>query len=104
MTVTEALWKGTPVIGGKVGGIRYQIQNGENGFLVSSVKEAADRIVQVLKDRRLRERLGKNAREKVRKSFLMTRLLEQYLDLFNGFKTVYQLRVPPGGDGRVKGR
>lgn len=99
LTVTEALWKGTPVIGGKVGGIRYQIDDGENGFLVSSVQEAADRIVRVLKDSRLRERLGKNARETVRKSFLMSRLLEQYLDLFNAFKTVYQLHGSPGGDG-----
>ena len=43
LTVAEAMWKGTPVIGGNVGGIRYQIENGENGFLVSSVEEAAKR-------------------------------------------------------------
>src|SRR5437773_4762804 len=38
LTVAEAMWKGTPVIGGNVGGIRYQIENGVNGYLVSSVE------------------------------------------------------------------
>ena len=44
LTVAEAMWKGTPVIGGNTGGIRYQIEDGENGFLVSSIDEAAQRI------------------------------------------------------------
>jgi trehalose synthase len=91
LTVTEAMWKGTPVIGGNVGGIRYQIKNNHNGFLVSSVEETAERIVQVLKDKKLREKLGKNAKETVRKKFLLTRLVEQYLDLFDSFKTNYKL-------------
>lgn len=91
LTVTEALWKGTPVIGGNVGGIRHQIQDGANGFLVSSVEEAAARLVQLLKDEKLRRQMGKKAKETVRERFLMIRLLEQYLDLFNSFKTVYQL-------------
>ncbi|MDP3919909.1 MAG: glycosyltransferase [Candidatus Omnitrophota bacterium] len=82
LTVTEALWKGTPVIGGNVGGIRYQIQDGENGYLVSSVDECAARIVTLAKDKDLRERMGKQAKEGVRKNFLLSRLLEQYLDLF----------------------
>lgn len=79
LTVAEAMWKGTPVIGGNVGGIRYQIEDGVNGFLVSSVEEVAARIVQVVKDRGLRERLGRRAQETVRKNFLLTRYLEQYL-------------------------
>jgi trehalose synthase len=92
LTVTEAMWKGTPVIGGNVGGIKYQIKNGVNGFLVSSVEEAAGRIVQILKDKKLRNRLGKQARATVKKNFLMIRLLEQYLDLFNSFETIYRLK------------
>ncbi len=96
LTVTEAMWKGTPVIGGNVGGIRYQIQDGENGFLVSSVPETARRIVQLVKDKNLRDRMGHKARESVRKRFLMIRLLEQYLDLFNSFEPVYQLIQLPG--------
>jgi trehalose synthase len=95
LTVAEAMWKGTPVIGGNVGGIRYQIEDGVNGFLVSSPKEAAQRIVQLLKDERLRKRMGKKARETVKKNFLLTRYLEQYLDLFNSFETIYRLsRLP----------
>jgi trehalose synthase len=91
LTVTEAMWKGTPVIGGNVGGIRYQIEDGTNGFLVSSVEETAHRIVQLVKDRKLRERLGRKARESVTKRFLLTRYLEQYLDLFNAFEARFPL-------------
>src|SRR6266550_4232190 len=82
LTVSEAMWKGTPVIGGNVGGIRYQIEDGVNGFLVSSIEQAATRIVQLLKDKKLRDQMGHKAREMVRKNFLLTRYLEQYLDLF----------------------
>ncbi|NLW46579.1 MAG: glycosyltransferase [Firmicutes bacterium] len=89
LTVTEAMWKGTPVIGGNVGGIRYQIEDGVNGFLVNSVKETADRIVRLLKDPKLRDEMGHAAREKVRRNFLLSRLLEEYLDLFNSFETKY---------------
>jgi len=97
LTVTEAMWKGTPVIAGNVGGIRYQIEDGVNGYLVSSIPEAAARIVQVLKDSGLGERLGRNARETVQQKFLLTRNLEQYLDLFSGFETNYTLRRRSGG-------
>jgi trehalose synthase len=45
LTVAEAMWKGTPVIGGNVGGIRHQIRDGENGYLVDTVEQAAERIV-----------------------------------------------------------
>jgi trehalose synthase len=81
LTVTEAMWKGRPVIGGKAGGITRQIEDGINGFLVSSVEEAAVRIVQLLRDPALGERLGQNARRTVAEKFLLTRLLEEYLDL-----------------------
>src|SRR5262245_36398260 len=81
LTVTEAMWKGAAVIGGNVGGIRLQIRDRDNGFLVNSVGEAAERIVQVLKDRRLRERVGGRARETVRERFLMSRLVEDWIDL-----------------------
>jgi trehalose synthase len=92
LTVTEAMWKGAAVIGGNVGGIRHQIQNGVNGFLVSSVKEAAERIVQLVKNSRLRSRFGQKAKETVAKHFLLTRYLEHYLDLFNSFEVLYRLK------------
>jgi len=85
LTVAEAMWKGTPVIGGDVGGIRYQIENNVNGFLVSSIEQAAERIVRFVKDKRARDAMGKKARETVREKFLLTRYVEQYLDLFHAF-------------------
>ncbi len=57
LTVTEAMWKGAAVIGGRAGGIAYQIEDGVNGFLVNSVEETADRIVTLLKDRSLASRV-----------------------------------------------
>jgi trehalose synthase len=92
LTVAEAMWKGKPVIGGNVGGIRHQIEDGVNGFLVSSVEEAAARIVQLIKDEKLRKQMGEGAREGVKEQFLLSRLLEQYLDLFNSFETIHRLR------------
>jgi trehalose synthase len=91
LTVTEAMWKGTPVVGGNVGGIRYQIEDGVNGYLVSSVEEAAERIVKLLKDEQLRRSMGRRARKSVRDRFLMIRLVEQYLDLLGSFETIYRL-------------
>jgi trehalose synthase len=85
LTVTEAMWKGAVVVGGNVGGIRRQIQDGQNGFLVATVAEAAERIVQVLKNSSLREVLGSQARETVREKFLMSRLLEDWLDLLGSY-------------------
>jgi trehalose synthase len=69
------------VIGGNVGGIRRQIKDGENGFLVDDVEQAAECIVQLSQDARLRERIGSCARETVRKNFLMSRLAEDWIDL-----------------------
>ena len=91
LTVTEAMWKGAAVVGGNVGGIRRQITDGENGFLVSSVEEAAERIVQLVNNPALRQRLGTRARETVKDRFLLARLLEDYLDLFGAFRTEYRL-------------
>lgn len=96
LTVTEAMWKGTPVIGGKVGGIRHQIEDGVNGFLVDSVEQAAARIVQVVSSPDLRRKLGEKARETVRARFLMTRLMEDWLDLIGSFESNFRLKGPVG--------
>ena len=85
LTVTEAMWKGAAVVGGNVGGIRRQIKDGENGFLVDSVEQTAERIIELLKDVQLRERLGSQARETVRENFLMSHLLEDWIDLLAAF-------------------
>jgi trehalose synthase len=94
LTVSEAMWKGTPVSGGNGGGIKLQIEDGGNGFLVSSVEEAAERIVTLVKDPEMGREMGIKARETVRQKFLLSRYLEQYLDLFNSFETIYKLNMP----------
>ena len=90
LTVTEAMWKSAAVIGGNVGGIRHQIEDGVNGFLVSSVEQAAEKIVQLLKDEKLRRKIGAAAHETVRRKFLLPYSLERYLDLFGSFRTIYR--------------
>ena len=82
LSVTEAMWKGKAVIGGKTGGIKLQIEDGKSGFLVSSPEQAAEKIVTLIKNPNLRKRLGMFAKETVRQNFLMPRLLENCLDLF----------------------
>ena len=79
LTVSEALWKKKPVIGGAVGGIKLQIIDGVTGFLVHSPEGAANRIAQLLGDRRLREKLGENGYLHVRQNFLLTRHVKDYL-------------------------
>src|SRR5262249_26955469 len=85
LTVTEAMWKGAAVVGGNVSGIRRQIADGENGFLVDSVEQAAARLVERVKNPVLRERIGQRARESVRRNFLMTRLMEDWIDVLSVF-------------------
>jgi trehalose synthase len=92
LTVTEAMWKGTAVIGGNVGGIKHQIEDGVNGFLVGNVQQAAARIVDLVKDPALRERLGRKAKETVQQRFLMTRLMENWLDLIGSFEAQFRLK------------
>ena len=92
LTVSEALYKGTPVIGGNVGGIKYQIKDGVNGYLVDSIEEAADRIVKLIKDDKLRHKMESKAHEVVKQNFLMSRLLENHLDLYNSFETSFKLK------------
>lgn len=91
LTAAEAMWKGTAVIAGDCGGLRHQIEDGKNGYLVSSVDQAAQRMVELLRDAALRNRLGQRARRTVRERFLMTRKIEQYLDLFAAFEPQFRL-------------
>jgi len=81
LSVTEGMWKGRPVIGGNCGGIRVQIEDGKNGFLVSNPQECADRVVDLLSDQSLSKRMGSEGKESVRRQFLMPRLLKEYLSL-----------------------
>jgi trehalose synthase len=96
LTVTEAMWKCAAVIGGRTTGIAHQIEDGVNGFLVDSVEETANRIVTLLKDRSLASRFGQQAKETVRSRFLMTRLMEDWLDLIGSFEASFKLRATMG--------
>jgi trehalose synthase len=79
LTVTEAMWKGKPVIGGNTGGIRLQVINNHTGFLVNTPEGAALRVRYLLEHPdRLRE-MGQKAKEFVRENFLITRQLREYL-------------------------
>ncbi|MFI5273784.1 MAG: glycosyltransferase [Ktedonobacterales bacterium] len=83
LTVTEGLWKDKPVIGGNVGGIPLQIQNGVTGYLVNSVEEASDRTLQLMRNPTLAHEMGVRGHEDVRQKFLSTANLRNYLTLFN---------------------
>lgn len=79
LTVTEGMWKGKPVIGGAVGGIPTQIIHGVTGYLVHSVEGAAFRLRYLLSHPKAAQRMGEEGREHVRRNFLITRHLRDYL-------------------------
>jgi trehalose synthase len=82
LTVSEALWKARPTIGGDVGGIPLQIADGESGYLVSSADEAGRRSLEILSDPELGRRLGRAGKEHCRERFLTPRLLRDWAQLF----------------------
>ncbi|HEX4484446.1 MAG TPA: glycosyltransferase, partial [Solirubrobacteraceae bacterium] len=86
LTVSEAIWKARPFIGGNVGGIPLQIEDGVTGFLVGSVEECAARSLEVLKDPALGKFLGRRGKEHVRTHFLTPRYLRDYLKIFTELK------------------
>jgi trehalose synthase len=82
LTVSEAIWKARPFVGGDVGGIPLQVLDGQTGFLVSTVEDCARRTLEILDDPTLGKQLGRNGKEHVRKHFLTPRLLRDWLALF----------------------
>jgi trehalose synthase len=87
LTVTEALWKGRPAIGGNVGGIPLQITDGVSGYLVDTSEEAARRSIEILNDPELAKKLGRAGKEHAREHFLTPRLLRDWLHLFDELGT-----------------
>ncbi|MCD6524357.1 MAG: glycosyltransferase [Thermococcus sp.] len=81
LTVTEAMWKEKPVIGRAVGGIKLQIIDGETGFLIRDVNEAAEKAIYLIKHPEVVREMGRKAKERVRGNFIITKHLERYLDL-----------------------
>ena len=104
LTVTEAMWKGKPMIGGNVGGIRIQIENGVNGYLVDTPEECAERIVELLKDPELRSTTGEAAKESVRKRFLMPSLALDYMNLVKAHVTQPEASRQPAAISQLTSR
>jgi len=82
LTVSEALWKGKPVVASAVGGITLQVKNKFTGLLSHGVEGTAYAIKQLLANPEYARRLGENGREHVRQNFLITRHIKDYLLLF----------------------
>lgn len=83
LTVAEAMWKRKPVVAGEVGGIMLQVDDGVNGFLIASIDEAAEKVSLLLESPSTAQRMGDAGHEKVRRNFLITRHLRDYLRLFH---------------------
>ena len=86
LTVSEALWKGRPVVGGRAGGIAIQIRDGFDGYLVSSVEQCAARIIDLLADPVGADALGAQGHEHVSANFVATRELEDWLRLLTDLR------------------
>jgi trehalose synthase len=93
LTVTEALWKGRPVIGGNTGGIRLQVVNHQTGFLVNTPEGAAMRIRYLLDNPKEAEKMGRQAHQLVLENFLITRHLREYLTLLIGIQHPEEERI-----------
>jgi len=81
LTVSEGLWKGKPVVAGNTGGIKLQVIDHYNGFLINTSEGAALRIRYLLKHRSILEEMGSRAHQFVLENFLITRHLREYLTL-----------------------
>ncbi|MHB0866921.1 MAG: glycosyltransferase [Thermoleophilia bacterium] len=86
LTISEGLWKAKPTIGGNVGGIPSQIEDGRTGFLVESPEECATRCMQILDDPVQAKIMGRAGKEHVRAHYLTPRLLRDYLRMFTDLK------------------
>ncbi len=95
LTVTEAMWKGKPVIGGDTGGIRLQVINHHTGFLVNTPEGAALRIRYLLKRREKLHEIGEKAHQFVLENFLITRHLREYLTLMVAIMYETEDRIEP---------
>lgn len=84
LTVSEALWKETPVVASNVGGIPSQVIEGENGHLVDpyDYNDAAKKVMDLLSDKHMRDEMGIKGRQHVKENFLITRLIEDWIGLW----------------------
>lgn len=97
LVVSEALWKGTPVVAGRAGGIPLQLPDETGGFLVDSVADCAARVLWLLQHPDEARHLGALGRERVRKQFLLTRLMADELRLYAALLGEKPVRPEPEG-------
>jgi trehalose synthase len=99
LVVSEAMWKGRPVVAGNVGGIPLQILYGKTGYLVNTTEECINRVEYLLRRPDVADRMGALGREHVREHFLITRYLRDYLAIFDSLRA----SVADGGTSRSFG-
>ncbi|MBE3559401.1 MAG: glycosyltransferase [Ktedonobacteraceae bacterium] len=80
LTVTEAMWKGQPVVGTSATGLRMQILDGRNGYVVDDTEECAQAVLRLIYDRDLWRTLGWHAHTLVRDNYLLPEMALEYLD------------------------
>jgi trehalose synthase len=83
LAASEALWRGTPVVGGHDGGTALQVRDGVDGYIIDGADQTAERIVELVRDPGLAIEMGRSGHERVRERFLITRVLEDELRLLN---------------------
>ncbi len=88
LSVAESLWKRVPVVGSRVGGIPLQVIDGVTGYLASDSAEAVPHIIRLLRDEDLRKEMGAAGQGHIRRNFLVTRHVRDYLDTFNRLSEV----------------
>ena len=86
LVVSEALWKGSPVVAGRAGGIPLQLEDGRDGYLVDSVEECAEKVLYLLQHPAKARRMGLKGRQHVRSNFLTPRLLSDEISLLRSLK------------------
>ena len=94
LVVSETLWKETPIVAGRAGGIPLQLQGGVGGFLIDSVEECAEKTLWALRHPEESRELGMRGRELVRERFLLTRLIADELRLYGALLGTRQASAP----------
>ena len=102
LVVSEALWKGRPVVAGNVGGIPLQIVNEQTGYLVNTAEECSERLLHLLHNREEADRMGAEGIEFVRDKFLTTRYLRDYLNIFRDLAGFTPTAASPQQSQRVQ--
>jgi trehalose synthase len=95
LVVSETLWKGTPMVAGRTGGIPLQLRDGETGRLATTVEEFAEAVGELLRDPDEARALGLRGRRAVAERFLITRLLRDQLELFASVLSTQPRQRPP---------